>query len=74
MPITAQHAAHVDSFPPIHKDAFDHLLLAKALTEAITLLTPMGKLARYKGPVKKVRQVVSYKKSYHFTALTAQSH
>jgi len=54
LPITGQHAANVDSFPPLHKDPFDRLLLAQALTEGITLLTTDAQLARYKGPVKKV--------------------
>ena len=54
LPINGQHAANVDSFPPLHKDPFDHLLLAQALTEGITLLTTDTQLARYKGPVKKV--------------------
>lgn len=54
LPITGQHAANVDSLPPLHKDPFDRLLLAQALTEGITLLTTDAQLSRYKSPVKKV--------------------
>lgn len=54
LPITGEHAANVDIFPPLHKDPFDRLLLAQALTEGITLLTTDSQVARYKGPVKKV--------------------
>jgi PIN domain nuclease of toxin-antitoxin system len=52
--VTGQHAANVDSFPPLHKDPFDRLLLAQAHTEGITLLTTDSHLSRYKGPVRKV--------------------
>ena len=54
LPITGQHAANVDSLPPLHKDPFDRLLLAQALTEGITLLATDAQLSRYKSPVKKV--------------------
>lgn len=40
--------------PPLHKDPFDRLLLAQALTEGITLLTGDALPARYPGPVRKV--------------------
>lgn len=54
LPITSQHAVNVDGLPPLHKDPFDRLLLAQALTEGITLLTSDARLARYLGPVRKV--------------------
>jgi PIN domain nuclease of toxin-antitoxin system len=54
LPVTSQHAVNVDGLPPLHKDPFDRLLLAQALTEGITLLTTDGQLARYRGPVRKV--------------------
>jgi len=54
LPITSQHAVNIDSLPPLHKDPFDHLLLAQAMTEGITLLTGDAQLARYPGPVRKV--------------------
>ena len=54
LPVTSEHAANVDGLPPVHKDPFDRLLLAQALTEGITLLTGDAQLARYHGPVRKV--------------------
>lgn len=54
LPITSQHAVSVDSLPPIHKDPFDRLLLAQALSEGILLLTSDAQVARYPGPVRLV--------------------
>jgi len=54
LPITSQHAVSIDALPPLHKDPFDRLLLAQAITEGITLLTSDAELARYRGPVRKV--------------------
>lgn len=54
LPITSQHAVSIDGLPPLHKDPFDRLLLAQALTEGVTLLTTDAQLARYPGPVRKV--------------------
>ena len=52
--ISSQHAVSIDTLPPIHKDPFDRLLLAQALTEVITLVTSDEQLALYSGPVRKV--------------------
>ena len=54
LPISSQHAVSIDGLPPLHKDPFDRLLLAQALTEGITLVTADAQLARYPGPVRKV--------------------
>ncbi len=54
LPMTSQHAVSIDELPPLHKDPFDRLLVAQALTEGITLLTGDAQLARYPGPVRKV--------------------
>ena len=54
LPVTSEHAVNVDTLPPLHKDPFDRLLVAQALTEGITLLTGDAQLARYPGPVRKV--------------------
>lgn len=54
LPITSEHAVHVEGLPPLHKDPFDRLLIAQALVEGITLLTADVQLARYRGPVRKV--------------------
>lgn len=54
LPITSQHAVNIDSLPPLHKDPFDRILLAQALSEGITLVTTDAQLAKYPGPVRKV--------------------
>jgi PIN domain nuclease of toxin-antitoxin system len=54
LPITSQHAVSIDGLPPLHRDPFDRLLLAQALSEGISLLTGDAQLARYPGPVRKV--------------------
>ena len=54
LPITSQHAVSIDTLPPLHKDPFDRLLVAQALTEGITLLTTDELLASYPGVVRKV--------------------
>jgi PIN domain nuclease of toxin-antitoxin system len=54
LPVTSQHAVNIDGLPPFHKDPFDRLLLAQALSEGITLLTTDSQLAQYPGPVRKV--------------------
>ena len=54
LPVTSQHAVSIDALPPLHKDPFDRLLLAQALTEGVVLLTGDAQLARYAGPVRKV--------------------
>ena len=52
--ITSEHAVSIDSLPDLHKDPFDRILVAQAVTEGITLLTSDAQLARYRGPVRKV--------------------
>jgi PIN domain nuclease of toxin-antitoxin system len=54
LPVTSQHAVNIDGLPPLHKDPFDRLLLAQALSEGIFLLTTDAHLARYPGPVRLV--------------------
>lgn len=47
LPVTADHAARVATLPPVHRDPFDRLLVAQALTEPMRLLTGDPVLARY---------------------------
>lgn len=54
LPITSQHAVSIDALPPLHKDPFDRLLLAQAITEGIVLVTGDAQLAAYPGPIRKV--------------------
>src|SRR2546430_7266386 len=46
LPVTSHHAVSVDLLPPLHKDPFDRLLIAQALTEGITLLTTDAQVAQ----------------------------
>jgi len=52
--ISSAHAVAVDMLPPIHRDPFDRILVAQALTEGVTLLTADPTVARYPGPVRKI--------------------
>ena len=54
LPITSAHAVNIDGLPALHKDPFDRLLVAQALSEGVTLITGDVQLARYPGPVRKV--------------------
>lgn len=54
LPITSSHAVAVDGLPPVHKDPFDRILVAQAMTEGITLLTVDSLVAKYPGPIMKV--------------------
>ncbi len=49
--VTSDHAVAVLNLPPIHKDPFDRLLLAQAVTEGVTLITADKLLAKYPGVV-----------------------
>jgi PIN domain nuclease of toxin-antitoxin system len=52
--VFGEHALALASLPPIHKDPFDRILIAQAITEGITLLTVDAKIARYPGPIRSV--------------------
>lgn len=54
LPITGAHAVAVEGLPPIHKDPFDRILIAQALTEGITLLTVDPLVAKYPGSIMKI--------------------
>lgn len=47
LPITDQHAAAVETLPPIHADPFDRMLVAQALAEPLKLVTHDAMVARY---------------------------
>lgn len=51
LPIYSAHVLAIDTLAPIHKDPFDRLLIAQAITEGITLLTNDATVAQYQGPV-----------------------
>jgi PIN domain nuclease of toxin-antitoxin system len=47
LPISLQHAAAVGRLPLIHRDPFDRLLLAQAISEPLHLVTADETLSRY---------------------------
>ncbi|MEV4607898.1 type II toxin-antitoxin system VapC family toxin [Neorhizobium sp. LMR1-1-1.1] len=55
LPITSEHAFALEALPPIHKDPFDRILIAQALSEGMLLLTSDETIARYKGPIRLAR-------------------
>jgi PIN domain nuclease of toxin-antitoxin system len=52
LPILSEHVVAIESLPPIHKDAFDRVLVAQATVEGITLLTTDALVAQYPGPIR----------------------
>jgi PIN domain nuclease of toxin-antitoxin system len=52
--MTSDHAIITATLPFIHKDPFDRLLVAQAMSEGITLLTADETIAQYRGPVRLV--------------------
>lgn len=49
-PITAEHAATVETLPLLHRDPFDRLLLAQAMVERSTLVTADPRMSAYDVP------------------------
>ncbi len=49
--ISSLHAISVAGLPALHKDPFDRILLAQAISEGITLMTADTKLGEYPGPL-----------------------
>jgi PIN domain nuclease of toxin-antitoxin system len=47
LPITASHAAAVSHLNEIHRDPFDRILIAQAMSEPLTFLTADAKLKDY---------------------------
>jgi PIN domain nuclease of toxin-antitoxin system len=47
MPVTAQHAEHVEHLPWHHRDPFDRLLIAQASQEDSALVSADSRLAAY---------------------------
>ena len=55
LPITGEHAAAVARLPAVHNDPFDRMLVAKAKTEPLLLLTNDSLLVGYGDCVELVR-------------------
>jgi PIN domain nuclease of toxin-antitoxin system len=51
LPMTIQHALTAGNLPPYHQDPFDRTLVAQALREGLTLVTPDNKLKYYEVPI-----------------------
>jgi PIN domain nuclease of toxin-antitoxin system len=54
LPITSEHALATAGLPNIHKDPFDRMLAAQALTEGFILLTADSLLAQYGDAIQQV--------------------
>ena len=52
--ITSEHTLAIEALPALHKDPFDRLLVAQAITDGMLLLTADAALAVYPGPIKLV--------------------
>jgi PIN domain nuclease of toxin-antitoxin system len=55
LPVTGFYALAVENLPSIHKDPFDRILIAQAMSEGMTLLTSDETVALYNAPVQLVR-------------------
>ena len=49
LPISAEHAAAVETLPPLHGDPFDRILVAQALAEMLRIVTHDAQVAAYDG-------------------------
>jgi PIN domain nuclease of toxin-antitoxin system len=54
LPISGAHCEAAANLPPIHKDPFDRLLVAQALSEGLVLVTRDKLLAAYNVPMVRV--------------------
>ena len=54
LPVTSKHVLTVEKLPTLHKDPFDRLLLAQAISEELVFLTADEIIAQYSGPIIRV--------------------
>jgi PIN domain nuclease of toxin-antitoxin system len=54
LPVTVAHAAFVSGLPHHHRDPFDRMLIAQAMTEPLVLLTADAMLPQYSDLVRLV--------------------
>ena len=47
LPITFRHVDHLAALPPFHRDPFDRMLIAQALTDGLTMVTGDRRIANY---------------------------
>ena len=55
LPVTGEHTETVLQLPPVHKDPFDRILVAQAITEPMRLMTADNKLEAYSELVWKIK-------------------
>src|SRR5262245_9064278 len=55
LPVRVAHLDRLDVLPEFHKDPFDRMLVAQAITEEYALVSRDGVLARYGAPVSAAR-------------------
>ena len=54
LPVNSRHAAAVAHLPPIHRDPFDRLLIAQAVSEPLHFLTADSQLPQYSELVRQI--------------------
>ena len=54
LPVTGDHTESLISLPPVHKDPFDRILVAQAISEPMRLITADAKLESYSELVWKI--------------------
>jgi PIN domain nuclease of toxin-antitoxin system len=52
LPVRASHAVALARLPAVHRDPFDRMLVAQAVSEPLVLMTNDAILARYPAPVR----------------------
>ncbi len=52
--VRGSHSFALSGLPMIHKDPFDRMLIAQAISEGVTLLTADAVVGSYPGPIRQV--------------------
>ncbi|MEQ1726492.1 MAG: type II toxin-antitoxin system VapC family toxin [Sphingopyxis sp.] len=50
LPVAVPHLTVLEQLPPHHRDPFDRLIVAQAMSEGMTIMTSDGKIAAYGVP------------------------
>ncbi|MEO4049405.1 type II toxin-antitoxin system VapC family toxin [Pseudomonas sp. CAU 1711] len=53
--MTGQHCIAAAALPPIHSDPFDRMLIGQAASEGFVLITSDQLMAKYAGPIRRVK-------------------
>ena len=54
LPIEGRHCPALSVLPQLHRDPFDRMLIAQAMSEGMLLVTTDQKIAAYDGPIRRV--------------------